>query len=177
MEDGRPPPVEKLSKIWRRKLQMETKRLLGAVVLIAGALSATPLLAQQSATQKEIQDLEDKVNAAYAANDLPTYFSYYASDFTQWLPDGRTDLPEYVKMWTDNIKQGGKILADQVSDLHIQVGPGGDTAIASYLLHVKERTPKGEINDSDNHETDVWFKRDGAWKIVHLHYSPAPKKP
>jgi len=156
---------------------MRITTFLGTVAIIAVVLSGTTAFAQQSAIQNEIQDLEAKVNAAYAANDLPTYFSYYASDFTQWLPDGRTDLPEYVKMWTDNIKQGGKILADQVSDLHIQVGPGGDTAIASYLLHVKERTPKGEINDSDNHETDVWFKRDGVWKIVHLHYSPAPKKP
>jgi len=143
---------------------------------LAVALSVTPLFAQPPDIQKQIQDLEDKANAAYAANDLPTYFSYYAPDFTQWLPDGRTDLPEYVKMWTDNINQGGKILADHISDMHIQVSPSGDTAVASYLLHVKERTPKGEINDGDWHETDVWFKRDGNWKIVHLHYSAAPKK-
>jgi len=28
------------------------------------------------------------MNAAYAANDLPTYFGYHADDFTQWLPEG-----------------------------------------------------------------------------------------
>jgi ketosteroid isomerase-like protein len=155
---------------------MKIGTFLATLAVFAAALSTTPLLAQQSDIQKEIQDLEDKANAAYAANDLPAYFSYYAPDFTQWLPEGRTDLPEYVKMWTNNVKQGGKILEDQVSDLHIQVGPSGDTAVASYLLHVKERTPKGEVNDGAYQESDVWFKRDGVWKIVHLHYSPAPKK-
>jgi len=154
---------------------MKTRICSLILALAAIALSVRPVFAQPPDVQKEIQDLEDKANAAYAANDLPAYFSYYAPDFTQWLPDGRTDLPEYVKMWTDNINQGGKILADHISDMHIQIGPGRDTAVASYLLHVKERTPKGEINDGDWHETDVWFKRNGAWKIVHLHYSAAPK--
>jgi ketosteroid isomerase-like protein len=149
------------------------KTLLSLALAIFWTASA---FAQSSDVQKEIQDLEDKSNAAYAANDLPTYFSFYAQDFTQWLPEGRTNLPEYVKMWTDNIKQGGKIEADHISDMHVQVDPSGDTAVASYLLHVRERTPKGEINDGDWHETDVWFKRDGVWKIVHLHYSAAPKK-
>jgi len=157
-------------------LQRKTAGYLAILVVFAAALSTTPVVAQSADIEKEIQALEDQVNAAYAANDLPTYFSYYAADFTQWLPDGRTDLPQYVKMWTDNIKQGGKIEADRISDLHIQVGPSGDTAVASYLLHVKERSPKGEVSDTDYHESDVWFKRDGVWKIVHLHYSPAPKK-
>jgi ketosteroid isomerase-like protein len=155
---------------------MKTGTFLAIFAVLAAALSTMPLFAQPSDVEKQIRDLEDKANAAYAANDLPTYFSYYAPDFTQWLPDGRTDLPQYVKMWTYNIKQGGKIEADRVSDLHIQLGPSGDTAVASYLLHVKERSPKGEVSDADYHESDVWFKRDGVWKIVHLHYSPAPKK-
>jgi ketosteroid isomerase-like protein len=116
------------------------------------------------------------MNAAYAANDLPTYFAYYADDFTQWLPEGRTDLPQYKKEWTQFIRSGGKVESDQISDMHVQVGPAGDTVVASYLLHVSTRSPKGQVSDEDFHESDVWFKRDGVWKVVHLHYSPAPKK-
>jgi ketosteroid isomerase-like protein len=131
---------------------------------------------QQSQTEKEIWDLEDKMNAAYAANDLPAYFGYYSDDFTQWLPEGRTDLPQYKKEWTAFIQGGGKVEADHISDMHIQVSPSGDTVVASYLLNVRTRYPKGEIRDEDFHESDVWFKRNGAWKVVHLHYSAAPKK-
>jgi ketosteroid isomerase-like protein len=134
-----------------------------------------PALAQ-SGVEKEIKDLEDRVNAAYAANNLPEYFSYYATDFTQWLPEGRTDLEQYKKEWTEFIASGGRVEGVNISDLHIQTGPASDTAVATYLLQVKTRSSKGEVSDESFQETDVWFKRDGAWKIVHLHYSPAPKK-
>ncbi len=144
------------------------------VVMSFGFVS--PCFAQQSQTEKEIRELEGKMNAAYAANDLPAYFGYYADDFTQWLPEGRTDLPQYKKEWTAFIQSGGKIESDQISDMHIQVGPSGDTVVASYLLNVKTRSPKGDVSNEDFHESDVWFKRNETWKVVHLHYSPAPKK-
>jgi ketosteroid isomerase-like protein len=152
------------------------KRILLPVLLAVSLAGVMQCAAQQSQTEKEILDLEQKMNAAYAANDLPTYFAYYADDFTQWLPEGRTDLPQYKKQWTEFIKSGGKVESDKISDMHIQISPAGDTVVASYLLNVKTRSPKGKVNDEDFHESDVWFKRDGTWKVVHLHYSAAPKK-
>ena len=152
-------------------------RSLPAVLFVLMSLTLTMrCVAQRSSAEKEVLDLEDKMNEAYAANDLPTYFAYYADDFTQWLPEGRTDLPQYKKEWTEFINSGGKIESDQISDMHVQVNPAGDTVVASYLLHVRTRSPKGEVSDEDFQESDVWFKRDGVWKVVHLHYSPAPKK-
>ena len=147
-----------------------------AVILLAVASLFPGAAMAQSATEQEINELEQKMNAAYAANDLPAYFGYYSKDFTQWLPEGRTDLPQYEQMWTKFIKSGGAVESDEISDMHIQIGPSGDTAVASYLLHVKTRSPKGEVTDEVFQESDVWFKHDGAWKVAHLHYSPAPKK-
>jgi ketosteroid isomerase-like protein len=155
---------------------MVNRSVLAILLLFVSCALVVPGVAQKSETEKEILALEDKMNAAYAANDLPTYFAYYADDFTQWLPEGRTDLPQYKKEWTAFIRSGGKIGSDQISDMHLQVGPAGDTVVASYLLHVSTRSPKGQVSDEDFHESDVWFKRDGVWKVVHLHYSPAPKK-
>jgi ketosteroid isomerase-like protein len=153
-----------------------TKQCFAAFFVLATVALGIPCFAQQADTQQLIRDLEEKMNAAYAANDLPTYFAYYADDFTQWLPEGRTDLPQYEKQWTAFIRSGGKIEAAQPADMHIQVGPSGDSVVASYLLHVKTRSPKGEVSDEDFQESDVWFKRNGTWKVVHLHYSPAQKK-
>jgi len=158
---------------------MLSRRMLVALVawfLLVSSTFVARCVAQQSQAEKEILDLEDKMNAVYAANDLPNYFPYYASDFTQWLPEGRTDLPQYEKMWTAFIHGGGRIELNEISDMHVQIGPAGDTAVASYLAHVKTRSQKGGVSDEEFHETDVWFKRNGTWKIVHLHYSPAPKK-
>lgn len=155
---------------------MGSRILVVAIMVLACLLSVPVCYAQPSQVEKEIIDLENKMNAAYAANDLSAYFAYYSDDFTQWLPEGRTDLPQYKKEWTAFVQSGGKVESDQISDMHIQVGPSEDTVVASYLLRVKTRSPKGKISDEGFHETDVWFKRDGTWKVVHLHYSAAPRK-
>jgi ketosteroid isomerase-like protein len=154
---------------------MRTKLIL-AILVAAGFLLLPSGMKTQTSAEKEVRDLEQKMNAAYAVNDLPTYFAYYSRDLTQWLPEGRMDLPEYEKMWTDYVKNVARIESVEISDLHVQVGPSGDAAVASYLLHVKSRTVKGEITGEDNQESDVLFKRNGAWKVVFLHYSAALKK-
>ena len=121
----------------------------------------------------DISQLETDFNAAYAANDLGKYFSYYSDDAILWFPEGRTDIPSYKKEWTDFIKSGGKILACTVSDMHIRFSPQGDAAIASYLLHVKTQATDKKVTDEVYQETDVWFKAAGGWKITHVHYSAA----
>jgi ketosteroid isomerase-like protein len=154
---------------------MRTKLVL-PVVLAAGFLLLPFGVKTQNNAEQEVRDLEKKINATYAANDLPNYFTYYSKDFTQWLPEGRTDLPEYEKMWTDYVKNVARVESVELSDVHVQVGPSGDAAVASYLLHVKSRTVKGEVTEEDNQESDVLFKRNGVWKVVFLHYSAGPKK-
>jgi ketosteroid isomerase-like protein len=57
----------------------------------------------------------------------------------------------------------------------VRLSPAGDTAIASYQLHVKTRAADKSVTDEDFQETDVWFKTAAGWKITHVHYSPAPK--
>ena len=136
-------------------------------------LMALPAAAQSPmAVEQQIRELEQKYNAAYAANDLPTYFSYLADDFGQWLPSGRTDKASYQTSWTRFITGGGKVLSAELSDVQVKVSPSGDSAVVSYLLHVKTQASRG-TSDETYQETDVWFKRNGAWKIVYLHYSAA----
>jgi ketosteroid isomerase-like protein len=148
-----------------------------SMLLIGPLMLALQTAAVRPATsaEQEVRDFEQKYNGAYAANDLATYFSYLAPDFVQWLPSGRTDKASYQQSWTRFITGGGKILAADFSDLHIKIGPSGDTAVASYLLRVKTHSARGDSDDTYQ-ESDVLFRRDGAWKVVYLHYSAAPKK-
>ena len=148
-----------------------------AVVAILMLLALSAPLSAAPAASDEIKKLEQEMNDAYAANDLAKYFGYYADDLTQWLPEGRTDLPAYRKSWTAYIGAGAKIQAVKLSDLHIQVDPSGDAAVASYLLHVTTREKDGKISEGDYRESDVWFKRGGNWRVVFLHYSEVPKNP
>ena len=142
-----------------------------AVTLLAFSANREPVSAED-----EVRDLEQRVNAAYEANDLPRYFSFYASDFSQFLPEGRSDLAAYKKEWGQYIGEGNRIEKVGLSDLQVEIGPSKDSAVASYLLHVRTKLKDRKITDEDNQESDVLFKRNGEWKIVFLHYSAAPKK-
>jgi ketosteroid isomerase-like protein len=122
----------------------------------------------------DIRQLEQEFNAAYAANDLDKYFGYYSSDAVLWFQDGRTDIPSYKKEWYGYIKSGARIQAGTTSDMHIRFSPQGDTAIASYLLHLITKEADQKVTDKVFQETDVWFKGAGGWKIAHVHYSDAP---
>jgi len=128
-----------------------------------------------SSAEQEVRDLEQRANAAYEANDLPKYFSFYADDFTQYLPEGRSDLTAYKKEWTGYIGEGNRVQKVTLSDMHVQIGPSGDSAVASYIIRVETKLKDGKITVEDNQESDVLFKRSGQWKVVFLHYSAAPK--
>ncbi len=138
-------------------------------IAVSSPVSATPV-----SPETEVRRLEESVNAAYAANDLPTYFGFYADDLRALFAEGPTTLPAYRSDWTAFIKGGGAIVSFKDSDMCVQASPQGDAAVASYLATVTTRFPgKGEVKSSYS-ETDVWFRRDGKWKIVEIHYSENP---
>lgn len=126
--------------------------------------------------EAEVREAVARFNAAYLANDMAAYWPFYDPSLTQWWPDGRVDLPAYQAQWTKLLKDGGKVLENEVSDLVVQVAPSGDAAVASYAIRVVTRQPDGKVTRERVHETDVWFKRGGVWRVVHLHYSPRPEE-
>jgi ketosteroid isomerase-like protein len=126
---------------------------------------------QSQTTAAEIEKLEIAFNQAYERNDLEAYFSYYADDVTQWFESGRTSLADYKKSWYELIQGGGGVEKNVLSDLRVQVSPGGDAAVATYVVDVVTRQVGGKKIKERAFETDVWYKRDGNWKIVHLHYN------
>ena len=157
---------------------MKPARLVVSVLILITPIAflVLPAMPQPASVEDEVKHIEQQVNAAYEANDLPKYFSFYAADFSQFLPEGRTDLEGYRKVWTAYVGQGNRVQKVEISDLRVQVGPSKDTAVASYTLHVRTQLKDGKITDEANQESDVLFKRNGEWKIVFLHYSAAPKK-
>lgn len=146
------------------------------IVLVALALGVAGAAGQQpdaAAAEKEVRTIIADYNAAYARNDLDVYFSYFAPDVTQWFTNGRVDLKSYRDSWTKSVKEGNVMQEAEVRDLQVQVDPAADSAIATYILRTTSKNTKGEVETSDNQETDVLFKRGGQWKLVHVHYSPS----
>jgi uncharacterized protein (TIGR02246 family) len=139
--------------------------LLVSLVLLASSPS------QSASTEEAVRKLVIGFNEAYARNDLEEYFSYYADDVTQWFESGRAGLADYKKSWYALIEGGGGVEKNDLSDLRVQVSPGGDAAVATYVVDVVTRGVDGARTKEQAYETDVWYKRDGRWKIVHLHYN------
>jgi ketosteroid isomerase-like protein len=141
-------------------------------VALFAVLAASPA----ATTEQEVRDVEARFNAAYAANDMTTYWSFYDEALTQWWPEGRVDLPTYKTQWTKLLTDGGKVISNTLSDVRVHVSPSGDAAVASYKARVVTRQADGKVTDEIAQETDVLFKKSGAWKVMHIHYDPKPAK-
>jgi len=151
---------------------MRIQTALFALVVMSGA--CMPALAVS--TQDEIRQLEADINAAYAKNDLPKYFSYYADDFRGIFPDGPVTLANYRKDWSASVKAGNILVAFTYNDMQIQVAPGDNAAVASYRATARMQYVGKPPVDERYFETDVFFKRAGVWKLVEVHYSPVAGK-
>jgi ketosteroid isomerase-like protein len=159
-----------------------TRGLCAAVVLglaaaeLACASPGGPSVASsedRAHISRKIRDLEARLEAAYESNDLEAYWAFYADDVTQLWDTGPISLEEYKREWNALVEQGGGVVSGRTEDLRIRVSPKGDVAIATYAMDVTYRSPAGELSEGRYYETDVWFLRDGAWKIVHYHFSSA----
>lgn len=120
-------------------------------------------------------------------NDMQAYNETTADDLTLyewWITPHRIDgLPFHEFMMTSNAERGTVFGAEgtgesktrfDLSNLHIQ--NYGDTAIASYTLLISTTTPEG-VKVASHNESRVIVKLDDAWKVVHVHKSPAWQAP
>ncbi len=132
--------------------------------LAAHAGEGTDIKADVLATMKAFND-------AYEANDVDGYFSHYADDPVVYFFGERQDIDAYYKLWTETMAAGGGVEKNELSDIVVQVLPGGETAITTYFIDYRMREVDGSKTELKAFESDVWQKIDGEWKVVNLHYS------
>ena len=124
---------------------------------------------------------------AIQANDLETYHATTAAELTLyewWVTPHRLEGIEFHDyMMQDNQTRGTVFgsapeAGDQPAvpprlDLaNLLIQRYGDCAVASYTLLVSSRGPAG-VTVMAHNESRVMVKKDGAWKVVHVHKSPA----
>ena len=66
-----------------------------------------------------------------------------------------------------------KIVEHDRKNLHLTVS--GDMALALFEFHLKG-TYEGRAFDASGLESAVLRKRDGTWRIIHVHTSAPPRK-
>jgi hypothetical protein len=121
-------------------------------------------------------------------NNLDAYHATTHSDLTLyewWVTPHRIDgAPFHDFMMTENARRGavfgaevpagqaGKATRTRFDLANLKIQRYGDTAIASYTLLNSSATPQG-VRVAAHNETRVIVRLDGAWKVVHVHKSPA----
>jgi ketosteroid isomerase-like protein len=137
---------------------------------------------------EEIHDFLLKHLKGIQENDIAAYHATTAEDLTLyewWVTPHRLDgLPFHEFMMTANAARGSVFGAEDkggkaqsrfdLSNLHIQ--RYGDMAIASYTLLISTALPEG-VRVAAHNESRVMVKQNGAWKVVHVHKSPAWQAP
>ncbi len=133
---------------------------------------------------EEIRDFLLKHLKGIQENDIASYHETTAEDLTLyewWVTPQRLDgLPFHEFMMTANAAHGSVFGAEDqgqkaqsrfdLSNLHIQ--RYGETAIASYTLLISTALPEG-VRVVAHNESRVMIKMGDAWKVVHVHKSPA----
>ncbi|RME90483.1 MAG: DUF4440 domain-containing protein, partial [Anaerolineae bacterium] len=119
-------------------------------------------------------------------NDVQTYYETCADDLTLyewWVTPHRIDgLPFHEFMMEANARRGtvfgaeGEAAPTRFDLANLRIQRYGDTAIASYTLLVSTATAEG-VRVVAHNESRVMVKREGKWKVVHVHKSPAWQAP
>ena len=119
-------------------------------------------------------------------NDVAAYTGSCTDDLTLyewWVTPHRIDgIPFHEFMMSANDKRGtvfgaeGEPAPVRFDLANLQIQRYDDTAVASYTLMISTALPEG-VKVAAHNESRVIVKLDGAWKVVHVHKSPAWQAP
>jgi ketosteroid isomerase-like protein len=144
----------------------------GGVLVLALGLQAEEGAAQTS-EEREVLDVVEAWNQAFAANDPERYFTFIDDEITVLTPsnpyrvDGVVDDREEFEWGIEN----GRNRIGYFQELQPHVQLYDDVAVVTYFSR-GAYGPEGDV--AYLKETDVLVRRDDGWKIVHIHVSATP---
>ena len=144
-------------------------------LMLFSSIQAHPNHSGAAAVVAEVKKASEAFNTAYETNDVETYFDLYTDDAMLYFYGERWEVSNYYEYWKNMIAAGGGVEKNRISDIQIQVIPGGNTAITGAFIENRSRSPEGVINEEKGYETELWQKIHGKWKIISLHYSVIPE--
>ncbi len=144
-------------------------------VLCSLVIMMVPFSAMAQSQDADLNAAIVAFDKAYATNDVEAYFSYMAEDAVIYYGgDARTAVDWYHNFWTNFMATGGGVELNEMSDLQVQMMPGGNIAVVTSFIVNRTRAPDGVTATTNAYETDVWHKTDSGWKLVTMHYSAIP---
>ncbi len=128
--------------------------------------------------EHEVWDtLRRHLNSVFSG-DVKTYVDTTSEDlslYEWWITPHRQDGLDFHRFMIEHRWAGAGDYRFDLLEPRLQLY--GDTAIVSYTLMLSRAQPEGGVEHRTHNESRVLIKRDGQWKIVHVHKSPAWSAP
>ena len=137
---------------------------------------------------QEVQDFLMGHIQSIMDNDIEGYHATTSEDLTLyewWVTPHRIDGLKFHDFMMENNTQRNTVFGSEVDstpdipkvkarfDLaNLRIQCYGNTAIASYTMLLSTGLPSG-VQVAAHNESRVMVKLDDAWKVVHVHKSPA----
>jgi len=134
--------------------------------------ASDPVGANQARTIAEIGELHRKRGEDWVHRKAEAYLSYYSDDALLFAVDGPMTLADLRREFVALLAAGGGPLSIELPPIDdIVISSGGDAATTSFGWRARSRSTDGVDTDRSYYETDVWYQRNGIWKIVRMHVS------
>lgn len=114
----------------------------------------------------------------YGSGDVEGYLAHYAPNITscfEGVVSGYDEACGFIRSLFDG---GGRTLAFRTGDRsQVLFSADEDAATLCYPWRETFRFADGRVTDTEYQQTEVWFWREGAWKIVHVHLTVIREHP
>jgi ketosteroid isomerase-like protein len=129
------------------------------------------------AIRSEIAAVHELRGRVWLERDAEGYLSNYWDEAVLVVDGSRTRLPE-LRQWLHSTLAagGGSLDLDLPAVDDIAVNPLGDAVTTIFEWRQRFRTADGEVSDRTYCETNVWYRRDGVWKIIRMHITTITKE-
>ena len=135
---------------------------------------AAPLGAQDS-PEASVRAAVAAYNDAMVKKDLPALKAMLAPDIVLYEHSVRNIGLEDV--WENHLKpEVSEFDNTKASFTDLRVWVAGDVALVTRQYSI-QATMNGTPIDARGNETMGWVKREGSWKVVHIHYSHPCARP
>lgn len=129
-------------------------------------------------SSEELRRIVQRLGDIYKAGDFAGYLAHYAPDISVFFAGTVMTSSEVRQFIAAIFESGGRVIDFQIGSRDdIQFSESGDAAIVSFPWRERFRFADGRETDTAYHQSEVWFRRAGEWKIAHIHLSMTNEHP
>lgn len=154
---------------------MQTRFPVRCGVAACALILALAAPAQAQSPEAEVRAAVAEYNRAMVQKDLPALKALLAPDIVLYEHSVRNLGLNDV--WEHHLRPEVEAFENtkaEFTDVRVTASPAMALVTRQYSI---QATMKGRPIDARGNETMVWVRRDGAWRVAHIHYSHPCARP